>query len=547
MAMVEAPHRGEQTIPLNRIEVMKSACVFLAATLVCFSALQADTPVRGVIIDAATKQPVAARLYLQSADGKDYFPTSAGPEGRAVIYQKQNWINKQSVERHTSLTAHPWSISLPPGRYTAVVERGKEYRTHTHEFTVGGEPVSLELPLQRWVNMAERGWYSGDTHLHRPIEELEVAALAEDLNVSFPMTYWTTLDTHSAAEGNKNLAEDAARPAELIQLDKTHVIWPRNTEWEINRLSGQQHTLGALFALNHRRAFDERVPPLGPAIAAAKADGALFDTDKADWLWGALMPHLLEQPLFELANNHMWRTEFGFTKWNTAAPEWMGLPGDGKSGAEKDWMEFTHRSYWTLLNCGFRGAPTAGTASGVHPVMPGYGRVYVRLKEGFSYENWLRGLTAGRSFVTTGPMLIVDASNQKVTATLLCDEPPHSVEIIVNGEIVKTITPQFSQNTEGAWESLIEQPLTLEGTSWVAVRAWESREKGSRWRFAHSAPVWFEVAGQPLRPRKREIDYLLARARQSLETSGPLLAPEARAEYVAAIERYAAIAKTARE
>lgn len=527
--------------------MLKNTLPFVALTLIALSSTHADTPVTGVIVDAATKLPTAARIYLQSADGNHYFPASASSDGRAVVYQKQNWINKQSVETHTSLSAHAWTISLPPGRYTAIVERGKEYRTLTHEFTVGDEPVSLELPLRRWVNMAERGWYSGDTHLHRPIEELKVAALAEDLNVSFPMTYWTTLDTRSAAEGNNNLAEDAARPAELIQVDETHVIWPRNTEWEINRLSGQQHTLGALFALNHRRAFEERVPPLGPAIAAAKEDGALFDTDKADWLWGALLPHLLDQPLFELANNHMWRTEFGFNKWNTAAPPWMGLPGDGKSGSEKDWMEFTHRSYWTLLNCGFRGAPTAGTASGVHPVMPGFGRVYVHLGEGFSYENWLRGLTAGRSFVTTGPMLVVDATNQKVTATILSDEPLHSVEIIVNGEIVHTIKPQASKNAEGALEARLEQALTLEGTSWVAVRVWESRDQGKRWRFAHSAPIWHEVSGQPLRPRKREIEYLLSRARQSLETSGPLLSPEARAEYVAAIERYAAIAKTARE
>ena len=74
----------------------------------------------------------------------------------------------------------------------------------------------------------------------------------------------------------------------------------------------------------------------------------------------------------KLGNNHLWRTEFGLTKSASTdpAPAWMGLQGDGRSGGEKDWIEFIHRNYWTLLNCGFRGVPTAGTASGVHSVMP---------------------------------------------------------------------------------------------------------------------------------------------------------------------------------
>ena len=40
---------------------------------------------------------------------------------------------------------------------------------------LGGEvadtPVSITIKLKRWINMAERGWYSGDTHVHRPLAE----------------------------------------------------------------------------------------------------------------------------------------------------------------------------------------------------------------------------------------------------------------------------------------------------------------------------------------------------------------------------------------
>ena len=83
----------------------------------------------------------------------------------------------------------------------------------------------------------------------------------------------------------------------------------------------------------------------------------------------------------------------------------------------KPLIDFTLGMYYTLLNCGFRLRPTAGTASGVHPVPLGFGRVYVHLPDGFSYEAWMAGLDAGRSFVTTGPMLVVTANGRPVGAS----------------------------------------------------------------------------------------------------------------------------------
>ena len=44
---------------------------------------------------------------------------------------------------------------------------------------------------------------------------------------------------------------------------------------------------------------------------------------------------------------------------------------------ERGWLDFTFQNYYLLLNCGFRLRPTGGTASGVHPVPLGFGRVYV--------------------------------------------------------------------------------------------------------------------------------------------------------------------------
>ena len=507
-----------------------------------------QVPIDGQIIDADTGKPIAARLYLRGEDGTWHFVESASPNGSAVRYDKKNWVNVQAIERHTTLSAHAFRTMVPAGRYTLTVERGKEYLPLIREVQVGSKPLSITLPLKRWVDMAARGWYSGDTHVHRPLSELPNLVLAEDLNVAFPFTYWVTKAFSPPGQGDKTLVADAAAPAELIRVDESHVIWPRNTEWEISSINGQRHMLGAIFALNHKTPFAAGIPPIAPIVEQARREGALFDMDKHDWPFAITLPPLLGGTLYELANNHMWRTEFGFTKWNAAAPAWMNLPNEGREGGERDWIEYTHRMYWALLDCGFRLSPTAGTATGVHPVPLGFGRVYVHLPDGFAYDGWLKGLAAGHSFVTTGPMLICEQTGDELRGTILSQKANVNVEIIVNGTIVETFEHTGNATAAGAWEGSFRRDLKQAGTRWVAVRVWEKSPNSAgsdRWRFAHSAPVWRDVSGQALHPRKEEAEFLVQRVRDELTRSRSVLPPAAVKEYEQALGTYEAILRSA--
>jgi hypothetical protein len=315
------------------------------------------------------------------------------------------------------------------------VERGKEYFAWTRTIQVGSQSQELEIRMKRWVDMAAQGWYSGDTHVHLNVDRLKVAMEAEDVNVALPMVYWTTRNDRTAEFGDRTDPDDARLPSELIAVDRSHVIWPKNTEWEIFSVDGKSHTLGALFALNHQTPFGVGIPPVKEVIGQADREGAILDLDKHDWPFALVLPPLLGNRLtYELANNHMWRTEFAFSKWTTPAPDWMGL-GDGVFGGEKEWIEYVHRTYWTLLNCGYRLQPSAGTASGVHPVPVGYGRVYVHLPDGFHYRDWIEGLRKGHSFVTTGPMVRLTRDKDWLRVAVQADGPIDSVEWIVNGKV----------------------------------------------------------------------------------------------------------------
>lgn len=542
--------------------------VLLSAGTILFSSLdshaQETQPLRVTVLDADSAAPLPCRVYLHSELGEWHFATSADPAGSAIKYDVAR--SPTSFERHTTFSAHPFTFDVPPGQYTLTVERGKEYATYEAALTVADKPVVYAVKLQRWINMAERGWYSGDTHVHRSLEDLPNVMLAEDLNVALPLSYWVR-DAYtppaqaerpaSARDGDKSVGVTA----QLTQVDATHVFWPVNTEYELFTVNGQRHTLGAVFVLNHKEPLRPAAPPVGPVAAEARAQGAIIDLDKHSWPWSMMLIPVMNVDLFELSNNHVWRTEFFFKQWtiDQLPPEWsIEHDADGFTGW--GWLDFGFKTYYALLNCGFRMRPTAGTASGVHPVPLGFGRVYVELPDGFSYEKWIAGLNAGRSFVTTGPMLFATVGDQPPGATIKSEGttsvrvqgtvdsalPISRIEIVKNGQVVEVIAPAIDRFNERMWRSAFDKEVVIDGTSWIAVRVFAGEPTDPGMRFAHSAPVFIDVPDRPLHPRPHETAFFIRRMELEIERNRPVLRADELAEYEHALSVYRRIAEQAR-
>ncbi len=525
--------------------------VVLILQVHCFAAPK--QMLRGNVVDAETGQSLPARIYIQGEEGGWHHVTSTARHGSAVRYEKRNWINAKSEEFHTTVSAHPFAADLPPGRYVITVERGKEYGPVTQTVSITDAPVSLEVPMTRWIDMAQRGWYSGDTHVHRSLADLPNIMLAEDLNVSFPLTYWVTHAYQAPTQGDKTVREPV--PNALIEIDQTHVIWPRNTEWEIFSVGERRHTLGAVFALGHREPFDAGVPPVKQVAAEARRQGALLDLDKHDWPWTMTLPPSMGVHLYELANNHIWRTEFAFTQWNSPTPEYLRPPLQEQSGTEREWILYTMANYYALLNGGLPMVPTAGTANGVHPVPLGFGRVYVHLPQGFRYEGWKAGLRAGRSFVTTGPMVFATVNGQppgerfegqgqftaEIQGEILSEQALAFAEVMHNGRPVRTLMGRNERTATGAFRTVFSTQVALNRSGWLALRCWEDRA-GGRVRYAHTAPWHVTLPGQPLRPQPAERAYLIERVKIELERSRGLLPAEAIQEYEEALSYYEGLA-----
>ncbi len=537
----------------------KVICVFvlMLGPLVNSNCPGADGMLLGEIRDADTGERLPARLYIQSGN-RWFFARSAAKNGTAVVYNKQRG-NGPSIERHTTLSAHPFVADLPPGRYTVTVERGKEYLPEVQKVVIGDEPVRVSVKLQRWIDLAALGWYSGDTHNHRRLDELPNIMLAEDLNVGLPLTGWVR---EAYVTPEKSYALETGRiETKLMKLDATHVIYPLNTEWEIFSVDKKRHTLGAIFALGHKKPFRVGAPPVSAITAEARQQGSLLELDKHNWPWSMMLVPIMDVDLFELTNNHVWRTKFYFKQFNHQyAAEYMNLELDESGGfTEWGWLDFGFQNYYALLNCGFRMRVTAGTASGVHPVPLGFGRVYVHLPDGFGYEKWMNGLNRGQSFVTTDPMLFVKANGKlpghifsqdkesecRLVGSAESPRPLDRIEIIVNGKVVRTVQPANKQTQRQGFHSSIDESIRLDGSSWVVVRCFQKQPDG-RIRFAHTNPFHFEIAGKPLRPRKEETAYLVKRIKDELVRHRGVLPDAALAEFEKALRIYAKLHEKAR-
>ena len=522
-------------------------------------AISAEAPnvaLRGEIRDVESGVLLPARLYIQSADGaKWFFAKSADAKGSALVYDR---AREKSIEKHTTLSAHPFVAEVPPGKYTLTVERGKEYLTATREVEVADKPVSVTITLKRWINMAERGWYSGDTHVHRNISELPNVALAEDLNMIYPMSQWVTV-THTLPE--KGRVDPQPIPTAPIFADPTHAIIPFNTEYEIFSVGAKRHTLGAVLILGQKEPLKIGIPPLKAVAEETHRQGGLLDLEKHSWAWTPIIAPVMKADLYPLSNNHVWRTEFAFKQW-TIENTWRDNPRietDKEGFTELGWLHYGWEQYYAMLNCGLRMRPTAGTANGVHPVPAGFSRVYVDLaKEKFTPELWQKRLNEGRSFVTTGPMLFATIGKHQPGERIVypagadgliraefadghikSQHPIERVELVGSTGLTNLMF-ESQKSADGTFSTeFIGGHITTgnEACAWGCVRCFERLPNG-RLQFAHSAPTYFDLEGRPSIPHRNQVRYLIQRCEEEIARNKEVLSDAELAEYREALEFY---------
>ena len=452
-----------------------------------------SVPVR--LVDEVTDELVGARVRITDTGGT-YWP----PEGH-MRHVATGW--REDVGRDVHVDGKTWayvsgsfSVPLPNGRFLIEVRRGLEYEPAQLEIEVdaNGAPKPAEVRLERWVHLAEEGWYSGDTHVHFVDPMSAMAELeGEDLNVlNILATRWGDVVT--------NVEHFTGAPSQLSRRNRLVYVG------EETRHGFLGHTV--LLGL------DELVYPLtwgGPAEGVAggydyppmavQADKAHAQGGHVSW---AHFPGPIGEVAIDIALGKI--DSIDLLTWGDAF-------SGGANGTAGLWYRF--------LNCGFDLPAAGGTDKMLNTQVSGSVRTYVRVDDapnGLDYDRWLAGLRAGRTFVTTGPIVELEVDGQgiggrlslpagatvKAKARVRSRLPVEYVEIVQDGRVVGRV-----ENPEGREELEVEVEVRASESSWVAARAYSSEQLPYQaWDFlgttgipvmAHTSPIYLEVGGQPRR------------------------------------------------
>ncbi len=430
------------------------------------------------------------------------------------------------------------SVSLPPGNYKIDYSRGPEYRKRSQTVRVmDNSPQTLTFRLERWIDPAKLGWYSGDHHIHaagcahydRPTEgvypqDMMRHVVGEDLKIGSVLTWgpgWYFQKTFF--EGKEN---NVSTQEHRIRYDVEISGHPSSHTGHICLLGLREQE----YPGTHRI---EDWPSWGiPILRWAKKQNAVTGYAHSGWGLQIKDPKVLsyEVPPFDGigANEYIVSVTHGLIDFistvDTPFPWELNI-------------------WYHTLNAGYRAKISGETDFPcIYGERVGLGRSYVRQAK-LDYEDWARGIREGRNYVADGKSHLIDLrvngiemgsgkdvtltapGSVKVTAKVaaLLDETPNEavrslradqkpywdlersrigsgrrvpLELIVNGQAVE----RREIDADGTMRD-VEFTTRIDRSSWVALRVLPS---------SHTNPVWVTVAGKPVRASRKSVEYCLA-------------------------------------
>jgi len=417
-----------------------------------------------------------ARVYITGADGLGYAPK--GSISRFASEPAEQFFHAQGS----------FEIDLPAGQTAIEATRGIEYTLTTQTLDLR-KPTEITLRLRRWTDMAQRGWFSSDAHIHANYtaphhqvvtpEDVLAYTLGEDLhlpNLMVANSSGAFLHDTKYFEGKPHAL---SRPPYLL-------YW--NEEMRNSGLYGHMCLYGLkklvepLYTGFRDTPHWEDYPPNFAQAKATRAQG------------GAVT---YAHPGYATAFDGFSAREFPV---DAALGEIDAL--DVMSNNPE---EIAMENWYRLLNCGLKVGISAGSDSFTNVAdhyTPGGHRVYAHVPGGLRYEGWIASYKAGRTYASNGPMIFLSvdghepgseirlpgAATVKAKIEVQSHVPVEKIELIVNGK------PQAVQS--GKMVS-----LPIDRSAWIAARAtgpWHRLILNDGYAFAHTSPVYVLVGGKPI-------------------------------------------------
>jgi len=431
-------------------------------------------------------------------------------------------------------------IRLPAGAYKVEATRGPEYLVQQQILNVTGDrtPQKWTFQLKRWINPSGLGWYAGDHHIHAAgcshYEAPTQGVLPKDMI--------------------RHLLGEALSVGDVLTWGPCYYFQKQFFEAKLNRLSTADNLMRYDVEVSgFPSSFNGHLALLG--LREQDYPGTKTIEDWPTW----------DLPILKWARAQGAVAGFAHSGWglevksdklpNYEIPKFDGI------GANEYIVDVTHDAVdfisavdtpatWELniwyhtLNSGFRtriGGETDFPC--IYAERVGMGRSYVQLGGQLNYDEWVKGIRDGRSYVSDGKSHLMDfrandllvgtrgseikldrAQTVRVTAKVAAlldakpdetlrdrrgDQQPYwdieraringtrevPVEVIVNGQ------PVARKNilADGSLQSLVFE-IPIERSSWVALRILPS---------SHTNPIFVMVSDRPIRASRRSAEWCL--------------------------------------
>ncbi len=470
-------------------------------------------------------RPAMARLIVRDAAGRLH-PAPSKRLAPDLPFQPQ--IYRADGE----------SLRLPDGEFTFKYTGGPEYLDRTVTVQVSDKgPDEVWLKLERWIDPAASGWYSGDHHVHAagcshyqdPTAGIAPADVfrqirGESLNVGSVLT-WGPCYYHQkryfSGRDHELSSEDT-----LLHYDLEISGFPSSHAGHIVLLGLREQEYPGTSRLEDWPSWTL------PILRWARQQGAV--TGYAHSGWGLeIQDRRIPSPEVP-AFDGIGANEFLVTVTHPDAVDFI-------SAVDTPWP-WELNIWYHVLNAGFRTRISGETDFPcIYDDRVGLGRTYAKL-ETLTYRNFLDAIRSGRSYVSDGRSHLMDfavdgievgtgdgtvtTETPSVTATVRvsarldespdpelaarpADERPYwdlerarmpgtrdvSVEFLVNGRVAAT-----RRVTADGRPHELRVPLTIDRSAWVAARILPS---------SHTNPIFVLLNGEPIRPLRSSARWCL--------------------------------------
>lgn len=445
------------------------------------------------VTDKADRSPVAARIAIRHEGGKYHAPAGS-------LYR----LHKADLHFYAY---DKMELELPEGKYEAIVAHGPEYRVARVPFEIqSGRTTNQAIAMERWVDQRARGWYSGESHIHANYgygvwynspRTMLLQSAGEDLCVNNFMV------ANSDGNGVFDREYFLGRP-DPASDGRTILYWNeefRATLWGHMTLLNLKHIVEPIYT-----GFQNTSQPWD---APSNSDVADLTHDQ-----NGLVNYT--HPAQNVPDPYITAYSAKAMPMDVALGKIDSLDAMGAN------HEATVPLWYRLLNCGFRLPASAGTDCFLNRIpsrLPGSDRVYVRVEGAFSYERWIENLKAGRTFVTSGPMLelsaeghslgdlvrVPDGGTLRVSGKASSQFPLDRLELVRNGRVIAE-----AKSTGDRLSIAVEQAIPVDQSGWIALRVYglPHRDQPGGPVFAHTSPIYLQVPGKPLDSREDAAYFL---------------------------------------